>query len=104
MSLGLSHSLSRYKLKFSPDKVTSALHGLTHVHHTLPAMLSVTLPSCCNTLCMPGLSCPVLWALIHSARIYSRLQPRISLELSESSCHLLIAGGHHDSTSHCFAG
>ena len=25
MSLGLSHSLSRYKLKFSPDKV-----GLTH--------------------------------------------------------------------------
>lgn len=23
MSLGLSHSLSRYKLKFSPDKVTA---------------------------------------------------------------------------------
>ena len=24
MSLGLSHSLSRYKLKFSPDKVTQS--------------------------------------------------------------------------------
>lgn len=45
MSLGLSHSLSRYKLKFSPDKVTSPFQGLTHVHHTLTTMLSATLLS-----------------------------------------------------------
>lgn len=30
MSLGLSHSLSRYKLKFSPDKVRGALHLVNH--------------------------------------------------------------------------
>jgi len=29
MSLGLSHSLSRYKLKFSPDKVSPLLIPLT---------------------------------------------------------------------------
>ncbi len=28
MSLGLSHSLSRYKLKFSPDKVRRTSLGL----------------------------------------------------------------------------
>ena len=38
MSLGLSHSLSRYKLKFSPDKVASSLsrvpqvRTLSHAH------------------------------------------------------------------------
>lgn len=35
MSLGLSHSLSRYKLKFSPDKV-----GL--------CLKAILLPLCCN--------------------------------------------------------
>ena len=30
MSLGLSHSLSRYKLKFSPDKVTPAFQIIQH--------------------------------------------------------------------------
>ena len=34
MSLGLSHSLSRYKLKFSPDKVS-----------TIPSSLATTLSS-----------------------------------------------------------
>ena len=39
MSLGLSHSLSRYKLKFSPDKVrpcplqAGAMHGLVDCRH-----------------------------------------------------------------------
>ena len=32
MSLGLSHSLSRYKLKFSPDKVTPAFPVIMQEH------------------------------------------------------------------------
>ena len=35
MSLGLSHSLSRYKLKFSPDKVQA------------PVELRLQQPACC---------------------------------------------------------
>lgn len=31
MSLGLSHSLSRYKLKFSPDKVGSLIYDLVRI-------------------------------------------------------------------------
>lgn len=33
MSLGLSHSLSRFKLKFSPDKVISlVIHGPKYIY------------------------------------------------------------------------
>lgn len=31
MSLGLSHSLARYKLKFSPDKVGSLIYDLLRI-------------------------------------------------------------------------
>lgn len=35
MSLGLSHSLSRYKLKFSPDKVQQPAHQPCSLHASL---------------------------------------------------------------------
>ncbi|XP_050220892.1 probable nucleolar protein 5-2 [Mercurialis annua] len=44
MSLGLSHSLSRYKLKFSPDKVLSLNHcfviAMVKYHNFFPVVIS----------------------------------------------------------------
>lgn len=39
MSLGLSHSLSRYKLKFSPDKVICCM--LTYLFHVLHSFIYI---------------------------------------------------------------
>ena len=58
MSLGLSHSLSRYKLKFSPDKVCScplqagANHGLVDCTHVAARSreLCAAPPEHCNIL------------------------------------------------------
>ena len=58
MSLGLSHSLSRYKLKFSPDKVrpcsckAGAMPGLLDWRHVAARSREVraVLSGHCNTL------------------------------------------------------
>jgi RNA processing factor Prp31 len=42
MSLGLSHSLSRYKLKFSPEKVRLQLHCITLSHRFCASYLDIT--------------------------------------------------------------
>ena len=47
MAIGLAHSLSRYKLKFSPDKVDTMIvqaQGWEDLHICLPAPLA--LPTC----------------------------------------------------------
>lgn len=42
MSLGLSHSLSRYKLKFSPDKVDTMIVQVGALAGARPTLTSLT--------------------------------------------------------------
>ena len=46
MSLGLSHSLSRYKLKFSPEKVIHPAPAPGPVRHTWWARKQLDAPTC----------------------------------------------------------
>ena len=65
MALGLSHSLSRYKLKFSPDKVDTMIvqaigesfhnFSLLHTSHTFTPLLSLSLSLSLSPSLLPAL-------------------------------------------------
>jgi len=76
MAIGLAHSLSRYKLKFSPDKVDTMIVQVPHPPPSPPPPLLPPLPPLPTTTTKTTPSLPPTTRLPHSQQQHPRAPRR----------------------------
>ena len=77
MKLGLSHSLCRYKLKFSPDKVDTMIVRSCHILHTNRAV-SVPAESCLGVPALTFLSLTLFSLLTEAIALLDELDKELN--------------------------